>query len=362
MPDDADGLASGCKRTCFWLTLLWAPLLTFSVVGYLGGLVPIAGVILPLLLTMAFGAFTCVSVFSSGMLADDMAKGDASVVGMMQRASTQSISGQGGGSSASLGAPPRGPPARIVGAPVDAGAAVGFRVASAQDYNPAQSAPSSSDFGTWQVEMESGHWVDFDQGQQQTFTTAVAHGLAKSEFNVKGQRYELDFGAMVQRNHRTSKERKVRCKQPGQSDEPPLAPPRGVPPFSGGGQIGTFQGVPPSRAPPPARVVESTPSSSPGAEWQVQMDSGNWIDMDAVSCQIVNDALGRGDAAAFFRSHGQDYELNFTAGTQKNKKTSKERPVRTKRTGAPTKTPMPQGDENPPGGDETLAQGSHVQM
>lgn len=361
MPGDGDGLASGCKRTCFWLTLLWAPLLTFSVVGYLGGVVPIAGVILPLLLTIGFGGFTCVSVFSSGMLAEDMAKGDGSVVGMMQRASTQSISG-GGGSGLNLGATNTGgssnPPARIVGAAVGApDAGVGFRVASAQDYNP---EPSDA-FGRWQVEMESGHWVDFDEGQQQTFTTALAHGLAKSEFNVKGQRYELDFGAMVQRNHRTSKERKVRCKQPGESDEPhPKGPTVGGKPLFAGSP-GDWDAALKGSAATPANP---TSSSSPGAEWQVQMDSGNWIDMDAVSCQIVNDALGRGDAAAFFRSHNQDYELNFTAGTQKNKKTGKERPVRTKRTGAPTKTPMPQGDTPPPGtgGDESLAQGSHVQM
>jgi len=186
--------------------------------------------------------------------------------------------------------------------------------------------------GTWQVEMDHG-WVNFEQAQQSAFSTGLLHDLPKVEFTVAHQRYELVIASQVQRNIRTGKERNVRCAMPGDSQAPSGRP------------VANPQAAAPARTPGPSAF------DSPADEWQVQMDSGKWHDMDAVTNTIINDASSRGDASVFFRTHGQDIELNFAARTQKNTKTNKERPVRMKPKGASTSPgghPMPAGDSSMP--------------
>jgi len=214
---------------------------------------------------------------------------------------------------------------------------------------PPGGANPGADIGKWQVCMDHDNWVDFEGPQQSAFSTGLLHGLEKVEFTVAHQRYELVFADGVQRNVRSGKSRRVRCVGPGQSaaaatnePAPAVAKAKAAPPAT-----------PPAAAPPaPSAAI---------VEWQVQMDTGNWIDMDGVSNAVINDAKERGDASAFFRSHNQDYELSFTAGTQKNVKTNKERPIRLKRNaggaaaggavgGAPP--PLPAGDSANPA-DET---------
>jgi len=211
-------------------------------------------------------------------------------------------------------------------------------------FTPAAAASSDvAGLGKWQVEMETGNWVDFDAALQKAFSTALTHGLESVPFTVSHQRYDLVFADSVQRNSRTGKERRVRCVSADAAADAARAsllapsPPARQP-----------AGGPGTRA--PAATTSATAAfSSSMTEWQVQMDSGKWIDFDAVSNAIVNDALGRADAAAYFRSYNQDYELSFAAGTQKNVKTGKERPVRTKRAGfGDSAPPMPLGDDNPP--------------
>jgi hypothetical protein len=172
-----------------------------------------------------------------------------------------------------------------------------------------------------------GHWKDFDEAQQRAFSTAIIHGLDKVEFSVAHQRYEIVFADNVQRNMRTGKTRQVRC-IPNESvpsetaDEPRVAIAKSA----------------------PVRTSSKGPAESPGAEWQVQMNSGQWIDMEAVTNTIINDAKSRGDASVFFRTHGQDIELIFNTMTQKNTKTGKERPVRQKpKIGVPQATAVRSG-------------------
>jgi len=318
------------KRTSFWLTLLWLPVIGFSLLGYMGNMMPLAGIVLPIGLLILVAVCTCAVAHFSGMLKEDAAMGDQSVVAGIQRLSTTSLSGRGGSrddlgqslprSGSQLSRDLQGGRS---GMPIQpstfgqqaAGVGVGARA-------PSLRAP---DFGRWQCAMDHGNWIDFAEEQQSDFNKALLHGLDKVEFTVAKQRYELIFGTAgsdaVQRNIRSGKERRVRCFKGGDSSPPParqLSPPVAAPkvvaaPPARGGSFGSGGG-----------------SAFPRAEWQVQMDSGRWIDMDAVSNTIINDAKSRGSPNALFRTHGQDLELTFATSMQKNTKTGKERPIRMK--------------------------------
>lgn len=352
------------KRTCFWLSLLWFPILGFSIMSYLGGIIPIAGLILPFSIMVVFAVGTCITVVSSGMLQEDKEKGDAGVVASVLRASTQSMGGRKGSrddlgqdmsrasSGMSLEPNTYGQGQSFFAETQAASLGVSMPQAAARGASAPQISGPAVDIGRWQVSMDAGSWVDFEEAQQRAFSTALMHGLDKVEYTVAHQRYELIFASQVQRNIRTGKERPVRCVT---GDEPPSSAP-----------APKAEPQPPPRAAPPSSASAFT---SPGPEWQVQMDSGKWIDMDAVTNTIINDANSRGDESVFFRTHGQDIELTFASGTQRNTKTGKERPVRQKpRVGggpggatSPGAHPMPVGDStNPP--EEDPDGGGRVQM
>lgn len=280
---------------------------------------------MPVALLILVALITCYVSWASGIFEDT--KGDGGILEVAKRASLTSVSGrtsQGGSRSFSQDLAQ----AQIAQAPspmlFGSGAGDqegGYLNASAP--MAAAAGQSAALDGRWQVDMGNGNWKDFDEAQQRDFNTALVNGLPKVDFTLMSQRYELVFAEQVQRNLRSGKTRRVRCTA----------------------TLGTG-GAEPQAGPPPdagAPATEVAVAAVPGLQWQVQMDSGNWVDMSASDNSKINDAHAKGAACAYFHNRGQDYELNFVAGTQRNTKTGKERPVRSK----PTAT----GPPRMPGGD-----------
>lgn len=329
--------------------------------GYMANMVAIAGIILPFSLMVLFAIFTCASVHMSGMLKEDRDKGDQGVVGQMMRASTQSISGRPSQSSGTdltrsisqnsgINAPAAVPLGAGYGDMHTAALGLSLPATAIRGASVPSTGPPPN-IGIWQVDMDHGRWKDFDEAQQRAFSTAVVHGLDKVEFTLAHQRYELVFAEEVQRNLRTSKTRRIRCATPAEAAQAAAAPPAAA-----------AAAVP--------RAVPVSGDLERGSGWQVQMDSGKWVDMEGVVNTIINDAKSRGDASVFFRTHGHDIELSFEGMIQRNTKTNKERPIREKPGGGPSRggvpspaagsvpNPMPAGDSaNPPQDDS-----EHVQM
>lgn len=355
--------------------MLWIPVIVFTVVGWTGSAIPAAGVILPFGLMALFGACTIFSLFASGAVAEDAAKGDSSMAEHFKRASsigaTRGISGSDVGMSSSAGSTAYGGGTLGGSASGTAPTTVGYAfdqenaaqgLIRPQVHPPssaaAPAAPADPSFGRWQVQMDHGNWVDFAEEQQGAFTNGMLQGFDKVEFTLHKQRYELVFASgdveAVQRNLRTGKERRVRCNVGG--DAPAGAAPDAAP---------VVQAV---MVPPPAAVavtVGAPATASTDDEWQVQMDDGRWIDMIPMSNTIINDAKRRGAASATFRSHGQDLQLTFADRTQRNIKTGKERQVRVKpRDGAAPggAPPMPGGDPTNPPADESSSVLQQVHM
>lgn len=261
--------------------------------GWTGGLVASAGIVIPIALLFVLAIVNGYVFWQSGVFEDT--KGDGGLIEQAKRASLTSVSGRNSqGGTRRLSRDLEEAQTRT-GLPAPVPIGLGTQVTPVRSAEP---VPAGS--GRWQVDMGGGDWKDFEEAHQRDFTTASTNGLPKVEFTLNHQRYELVFAEEVQRNLRSGKTRRVRC-------------------FGGD--------VNPAPSEMPATTVAATPG---GLEWQVQMDSGNWIDMEAAINDKINDATRRGASCAYFHSHKQDYELNFAAGTQRNTKTNKERPVRAK--------------------------------
>mmetsp|Transcript_148705 Transcript_148705/g.277151 ORF Transcript_148705/g.277151 Transcript_148705/m.277151 type:complete len:352 (+) Transcript_148705:40-1095(+) len=334
--------ANAIRSTTFWNSLLCIPVFLFFLAGWLGAGSSMASVLVPLVLLAVFAGCTCFSISKSRALAEsasypkDVAEARGSFQAQMQQLQSQGsqmlnrISDPGpttigtgslpransGGSSGNMfqgsGAPVRlrvsdpsaAPnPFSSYGNPGFGGFG-GFAAGAAAA--AATGPPGGARGNRWQVEMESGKWVDFDENEQRLFATAKANGLKSVEFSGRGFRYMLDFENFVQRNVTTGKERPVRFLS---ADGP----------VDGPGPTS----VPISR--PPATMVAGTPV------WQVQMgDGGNWVDFEGEPLAAIVRAHAMGSPSALYNLHRQEYEINFTQGVQRNVKTGKERPVRIK--------------------------------
>lgn len=61
----------------------------------------------------------------------------------------------------------------------------------------------------WQIKLE-GHWQDYDEQEDRILKRAWLVGQKNVRFQLRGQRYEYDFGKMHQKNLSTKKERSIR--------------------------------------------------------------------------------------------------------------------------------------------------------
>lgn len=309
--------------------------------GYLGHVIAIASIAIPISVLIVVALIEAFVVWQSGLWAEHSK--DGGIVDQAVRASFTSRtgsrdmsaepSGRSAGGSQNIQDLIRTQSAQSNQGGVPVPVTLGLGASSDNLVNPGAS------LGRWQVDMD-GTWKDFDEAQQRDFGTAMVNGLDKVVFSLFSQRYELVFSEMVQRNIRTGKTRPVRCYDPS-SPPPPPPPPA---------QVAAVLSAAPKAAPVPAATVHSSMGSSvtatSGLSWQVQMDSGRWIDMDAPTNAKINDAHGKRAACAYFSLKGQNYELNFAAGTQRNTRTNQERPVRSKpgASSAPPEQRMPGGD------------------
>lgn len=183
--------ASACRATCFWNSLLLIPLMFYFLGGFIGGGSSMLSILVPLVLLGGFIGCTCLSIAKSRAFSDpgsypkDPGAAAAAARGSFTQQMTQlqqqgsqmlnrlsdpgpSTVGAGlqrsnSGSSGSFG--PGSNPVRL-------------RASDSGPYgNPYGGPPTSVPFATgmaasapsgnrWQVEMEPGKWVDFDENER----------------------------------------------------------------------------------------------------------------------------------------------------------------------------------------------------
>lgn len=314
--------AQAVRSTCFWNCLLLIPMVGFLLVGWIGGGAAALSVLLPPALAIAALFCVCFTLHGSGALSEASASADPKP-GDLPRSSTGSMSDSVqrvisiGQAVAQTSSGPRNsdPGPVTVGARSlwqDTLADPARNPTTDSNRRASDSAPygvaggfgrplaGAAGDGRWEVEMDRDKWVPFDEAEQRLFATARANGLPSVEFSGRGFRYALDFTKMVQRNVATGKERPVRFM-----------------PADGG-----------SMTPPPP---SSPPEPMPGGEaWQVQMETGGWIDFEGEALFAIQQARANSEPVASFHIRGQHYQVRFDEGVQRNLKTSKQRAVRPK--------------------------------
>lgn len=129
----------------------------------------------------------------------------------------------------------------------------------------------------WQVKLENGQWVNYDESNCKIISIATEEGQMKVTLKVSQRLYELDLESLEQMNFTTGTKR-------------------------------------------PVRRVSTT--------WQVELDNNNWTNYDDHTNRILDVAKRDGQMKSNVHICGRAYELNFYSLEQMNLMTGKCRPIR----------------------------------
>lgn len=144
------------------------------------------------------------------------------------------------------------------------------------DSHESTGSPEEHSF-LWQVKLENGQWINYDEFNCKAISTAMADGQVKVSARVGQRRYELDLETLEQTNPKTGMKRPIR---------------------------------------------------RTWATWQVKLDNDNWTNYDDRTNRILNFAKQEGRKKSNVHIGGRAYELNLDQLEQVNLRTGKSRPIR----------------------------------
>jgi hypothetical protein len=323
-------MADAVKAIFFWLCLLWLPLVGFSLLTMLASKQAMLGLVIPGMIAAVLGCLNYNLVQRTGILTEDMSgqkPGSGGAMGAVTRAATTSIRRSGSSQSAGSWRADQEWPAgglrpgdinpQTVGQQYQAqyaGASFPDGLSSGAFTPPQGRRPSIG--AKWQY-FENGRWLDYEETKQQQFNEDCIRG-AKSQFFIRGERFELDFESWKQRNLRTGRERDVRLYD-GVGQEDTIGPIDGqMNPDTSGSQAGVV-------------IPQGADVQAPGAPgWQVELRAGQWHDMDANSNTILNMAKANGLTTTQLTIGGHQYDVDLIRCVQTNRATHVERTIRVK--------------------------------
>lgn len=137
--------------------------------------------------------------------------------------------------------------------------------------------PQEAHSSLWQVKLENGRWVNYNESTCKAIGVAAEEGQIKVAVKVAQRVYELDLESLEQANLTTGTKR-------------------------------------------PVRMVLST--------WQVKLDNDNWTNYDDRTVRILNAAKQDSQTRSSVHICGREYELNLDLLEQVNLVTGKRRSIR----------------------------------